>query len=245
MSLNERVLKSASREVLADRVYQLILGQLMDGGLPAGTSISIDGMARVLDVSATPVREAMARLEATGLVVRAALRGYRVAPLLSPDEIVQLMDARCAIEVENASLACGQASNELCDLLEIAIADMRNAPHGSSFEDFSAYWEADERFHLHIAEHANNRFLLAAYNALGGQLQRFRYFSGVGVTDADAAIAEHAAIREAFVRRDRKLAARQMKAHIVRAMSRTIKAPAAASEGAGQPFPASAPNSAT
>lgn len=224
MTLNERTLKSANREVLADRVYQLILGHLMDGGLRAGSSVSIDGMARDLEVSATPVREAMARLEATGLVSRTALRGYRVAPLLTPDELLQLMHARCVIEVENASLACEQATDELCRALAQAIDDMKTAPHGSSFEDYRAYWAGDERFHLLIAEHAGNRFLLAAYNALGGQLQRYRYFSGVGVTDADSAIAEHTAILEAFVKRDKKLAAKQMNIHLVRAMSRTIKA---------------------
>lgn len=224
-----RRLKSANREVLADRVYDMILAYLMDGNLPAGAPISIDGMARALDVSPTPVREALARLEATGLVSRVALRGYRVAPRLSADELAQLMDARRVIETANASLAAERATKKLSDGLERALADMRRAPLGPTFAQFRAYWEADERFHRLIAEHTGNRFLLAAYQALGGQVQRFRYFAGVGVTDAAAATAEHAAVLEAIAQRDPRLAAERMDTHIRNAKERALASLEAAS----------------
>jgi DNA-binding GntR family transcriptional regulator len=200
----------------------MILAYLMDGNLPAGAPISIDGMARALDVSPTPVREALARLEATGLVSRVALRGYRVAPRLTPEELAQLMDARRVIEPANAALATERATKKLTDALERAVADMRRAPLGPTFAQFRTYWEADERFHRLIAEHTGNRFLLAAYQALGGQVQRFRYFAGVGVTDAAAATSEHAAILEAISRRDPELAAARMETHIRNAKERAL-----------------------
>ena len=50
------------------------------GAVGANAPVSIDGLAQILDVSPTPVREALARLEMTGLVRRFARRGYRVAP---------------------------------------------------------------------------------------------------------------------------------------------------------------------
>ncbi len=46
-----------SRQVLADHVYEALLEWLMDGRLEPGAAVSIDGMARELDVSPTPVRE--------------------------------------------------------------------------------------------------------------------------------------------------------------------------------------------
>ncbi|MHC6594967.1 GntR family transcriptional regulator [Arthrobacter sp. C152] len=214
MATKNQASSGVSRQVLADHVYEALLVALMDGRLEAGTPVSIDGMARELDVSPTPVREALARLEATGMVRRMALRGYRVAPLFSPEELSDLMDARLVIEPANAFMACKHADAGLTAKLEEAIEDLKAAPRGPSFSEFRAYWEADERFHRLIAESADNQFLLSAYNALGGQVQRFRFFGGLGVTDADFAIAEHTEILRAFEAGDADLARQKMIAHI-------------------------------
>ncbi len=214
MAIKDPASRGVSRQVLADHVYEALLIALMDGRLEAGTPVSIDGMARELDVSPTPVREALARLEATGMVRRTALRGYRVAPLFSPEELADLMDARLVIEPANAFMACSHADGELTAQLAQAIDDLKAAPRGPSFSEFRAYWEADERFHRLIAEHADNQFLLSAYNALGGQVQRFRFFGGLGVTDADFAIAEHTEILRAFEAGDAEMARQKMIAHI-------------------------------
>ena len=186
------------RQVLTDHVYDRLLEMLMDGRYEANEAISIDGIARELDVSATPVREALARLEVTGLVIRVALRGYRVAPLLSADELAELIDARLIIEPVNASRACERATPALIEALDLSIADLRTAPRGPEFAEYRDYWQADMRFHELIAEGAGNRFLLMAYNCLGGSVQRFRLFTGLGVTDADFAIEDQTAILAAF-----------------------------------------------
>jgi len=215
--------RAVNRRVLADHVYQELLASLMDGTLEAGTGLSIDGMARELDVSPTPVREALARLESTGLVRRVALKGYRVAPLFSTKELAELMDARMVIEPVNAQWACSHATPDLCKRLEQSITDLKTSPRGPSFSEFRTYWEADERFHRLIAENAHNPFLLSAYNALGGQVQRFRFFGGLGVTDADFAIAEHSAILEAFRRGDAVGAREMMVQHLTGVRARSQK----------------------
>lgn len=211
---------AVSRQVLADHVYEELFVALMDGDMEAGSPVSIDGMAKELGVSPTPVREALARLESTGMVVRVALKGYRVAPLLTPEQLDQLMEARRVIEPANAKLACENSTTALCEQLQQSINDLKNAPRGPSFATFRPYWEADEQFHTLIAEQAQNPFLLAAYRALGGQVQRFRYFGGHGVTDAEDAIAEHSGILAAFIARDPTRAARQMESHIANVRQR-------------------------
>ena len=87
-------------------MYEELLASLVDGRHEPGDALSIDGVARELEVSPTPVREALARLESTGLVTRIAMRGYRVAPTLSTEELAELMDARLAIEPVTALRAC-------------------------------------------------------------------------------------------------------------------------------------------
>jgi DNA-binding GntR family transcriptional regulator len=203
------------RQVLTDHVYDKLLELLMDGRFEPNAALSIDGIARELDVSATPVREALVRLEVTGLVVRVALRGYRVAPLLSTTELAELMDARLIIEPVNATRACERATPALIEALDQSISELRAAPRGPEFADYRDYWQADTRFHELIAEGAGNRFLLMAYNCLGGSVQRFRLFTGLGVTDAEYAINEHTAILSAFRARSPEKARQAMIDHLL------------------------------
>ena len=211
------------RQVLADGVYEQIRALIMNDGIEPGARVNIDEIARELGVSGTPVREALARLEATGLVTRIAMRGYRVAPTLSTEELAELMDARLAIEPVTALRACRRATPALIEALDRSIADLRNAPTGPLSAQYREYWQADRRFHDLIAESADNRFLLMAYNCLGGQVQRFRLFTGLGVTDAEYAIKEHTTILAAFRSREPKKARRAMVKHLRGVRARSIK----------------------
>lgn len=212
----------ASRMVLADHVYDELMVALVDGRLEADEPLNIDALARSMEISQTPIREALARLEATGLVVRTALKGYRVAPLFSVDEVTELMEARELIEPENAFRACVRSSEALVVGLAQSISDLEHSPTDPATGTIKPYWQADERFHRLIAEGAGNRFLLSAYTALGGHVQRFRLFGGLGVSDADHAIAEHSSILAAFRAGDADAAREQMALHIVSVKSRAI-----------------------
>ena len=209
-----------SRASLADSVYDILLGQLMDGQIGPEAPLNIDALSRTLMVSQTPIREALARLEATGLITRAALRGYRVAPLFTDRELADLMDARAVIEPANAERAARTMTAEGFGELEQSIEDLRRSPRGPTFTEIRQYWSADERFHDVIARYADNAFLLAAYQSLGGHVQRFRLFGGLGVTDADAAIAEHGTILVALHSGDPAEAGAAMRTHILRVKSR-------------------------
>lgn len=214
--------RPVSRQVLADHVYEELLASLMDGRLEPGAAVSIDGTARELNVSPTPVREALARLEHTGMVRRVALKGYRVAPMFTQEDFAELMEARLAIEPVNARLACARQTPDHYAELAKAVADLKKAPRGPSFAEYRDYLEADERFHRLIAEQTGNQFMVAAYAALGGQVQRFRLFGGVGITDAEQAIAEHQAVLDALSTGDPEQAAAAMAEHVQKVRGRAI-----------------------
>lgn len=213
-----------SRQMLADHVYDAILDLLIDGELQAGATLGIDGLARQFEVSQTPVREALARLESTGLVRRTALKGYRVAPVATPEELVRLMQARLVLEPALAELAARHLTPELLAELELAVHDLAAAPLGPSFHEFRQYWEADERFHRIIARATGNEFLMSAYTALGGQIQRFRLFGGGGVTDSDHCVAEHTRVLAGLRSGDPAVARAAMAAHITEARDRALGA---------------------
>src|SRR3954452_141794 len=86
------------REVLADGVYEAIKSLIMDRRIEPGAKINMDALARDLDVSPTPVREALARLEADGLVTKRALVGYTTAPMLDATGLEELFELRQLLE---------------------------------------------------------------------------------------------------------------------------------------------------
>src|SRR6478735_4678774 len=90
---------TVERRALRDGVYDALLELLLDNGVAPGASLSIEGLARELGVSPTPVREALGQLEHTGLVTRAALKGYRAAAPLTQARMAELLNARSVVEV--------------------------------------------------------------------------------------------------------------------------------------------------
>ncbi|WP_307807049.1 GntR family transcriptional regulator [Naasia sp. SYSU D00057] len=222
MGTGSRIERPPARQMLADHVYQALMTSLVEGRLTAGESLNIDALSRELDISQTPIREALARLESTGLVVREALRGYRVAPLFSAEELAELMEARLAIEPQLARLAGEAPGADLVAALQDSNAALARYGQDAG-ESLASYWQADERFHRLIAEGAHNRFLLSAYSALGGHVQRFRLFGGLGVRDADAAVREHQLIIDAIGASDAEGAFRAMHHHVGLVKHRAIE----------------------
>jgi DNA-binding GntR family transcriptional regulator len=219
-----RLPSAPTRASLADAVHESLLTWLMDGHAAPGSALSIDGLARDLGVSPTPIREALARIESTGLVHRAALRGYRVAQMLSEAEVNDLMDARLLLECRNAALAVAHVDDGFLDQLTQTVRRMGAAPTGPGFAEYREYHAADNEFHHLLNRAGGNRFLLQAFEGLNGQIQRFRLrlVPGSGVTDAAEAVAEHGAVVAALRTRDAAAVEDAVRTHLERVRDRAL-----------------------
>lgn len=214
----------STRQALVDEVYDVLMAQLMDRSVEPGCRISIDGLCRALGVSATPVREALARIEASGIIVREPRRGFRAAPKLSPADVDELMVARLVIEPYNAWSACKRRAPGLVSELGDALEAMQAAPIGPTYREFRCFMDADVRFHEAIGHHCGNRFLADAVRGLGSQVKRFQLFAGQGVTDASVAIAEHKAVLDAIRRGSAEEARDSMRLHLEGVRARAVNA---------------------
>ncbi|MGW8483224.1 GntR family transcriptional regulator [Microbacterium sp. NPDC055903] len=218
------------RRGLRDHVYERILQLLLSGEAAPGERLSIDTIARQLDVSPTPVREAMVQLERTGLVTREALKGYRVAPPLGADQLRELFDARIMLESRAARLATPAGSAMLDELRaaeeehrrigERVITAMRSGI--TDVELTTAYFSADAAFHRVIFAHCGNRYITDMSESLGAQLHRMRQSVLHGVTDVREAIAEHEAIADAFAGDDPDAPEKLMQRHIEQVRARSL-----------------------
>lgn len=188
---------------LGDDVYDALLDMLTAGSLEPNAPLAIDRLAKSLSVSPTPVREALARLEHTGLVSRVANRGYRVAPPMSPRQMSELVDARLVLETGALERAMNYREKLLPDL-ESAFEAHANAAaeltFGDSLRDISrvrAYYTADWSFHQTILDTCGNRYISRAVNDMSFHLHRMRQTIGDQVTDAPQALEEHRRILDA------------------------------------------------
>ncbi|MEQ3553616.1 GntR family transcriptional regulator [Pseudonocardia nematodicida] len=219
------------RRGLRDHVHDRILELLLGGGVEPGTRLGIDTIARDLDVSPTPVREALVQLERTGLVTREALKGYRVAPRLGPDQLAELFDARLMLETTAAGMASPASSTLLADLRR---AQHRHAGAGEAVAGALAagrvdpaltaeYFAADTAFHDVVLQHSGNRYLRQMSETLGAQLHRMRQTALRGVPDVEEAVAEHDAIVAAFASGDLQTPVDAMHRHLQNVRERSLR----------------------
>ncbi|PJJ61997.1 GntR family transcriptional regulator [Compostimonas suwonensis] len=212
-----------ARRPLVDDVYEAVLSLLMDNVIEPGAKASIDGIARTLDVSPTPVREALVRLEAEGMVTKRALRGYVASPMLDEEGLVNLFEMRRLLEPVSARHAASKLTPEVLDELESSTTAMHAAVEasssaGESFKDYKDFANEDARFHMVIAEHCGNSLLFDAISRLRSHMHLYRLYFRFGI--AEETSGEHEAILAALRAGDAERAEQAMLEHIQQSYAR-------------------------
>jgi DNA-binding GntR family transcriptional regulator len=124
-----------------DTVYQTLRDRIIDGDLPPGLRMSQDGLATELNVSRTPLREALHRLEADGLVVAEANRGMEVAPI-SDGQVEQCYAIRLLVEPPTIAAVVASLTDDDFAEMDAALEEMER--NSNRIRD---YQESHLRFH--------------------------------------------------------------------------------------------------
>jgi DNA-binding GntR family transcriptional regulator len=193
---------------------------LFEQELKPGEKLNIEKLARHLRVSPTPVREALARLEADGLVTKAAMRGYSVEPLLDMRAFSDLYEVRLSLEPVAAGHAALRARESDLEVLEAALEAMRLASTGGRYREFAAFAAADAAFHDAIAVASGNPYLRDALYRMHSHQHLARLYVDRGIVDAGEAIPDHEALLEAVRLRDAESANLLMRLHLGRSQER-------------------------
>jgi DNA-binding GntR family transcriptional regulator len=159
----------AGHRTLAEKAFVALHDAIVVGELKPGERLPIEELAEVLDMSPMPVREALRRLDAAGLVENVPHRGARITEL-SIEDLYDVYQARLALEplaVEHAarrfSARDAQRGRELLDSLN-ALGDS-NTPN---------VWAAHTAFHFALYEAADSAWLLRLIQPLWESSQRYR-----------------------------------------------------------------------
>ena len=200
-------------------VYNAILERITSLEISPGTKITVDNLARELGVSQTPIREALSRLEAEGLVLKTYLVGYSAAPRLNRTQVEQVFEMRLLLEPAAAAMAVAHLSDQdqkALNALHKEMLTLRDNPSPA----YNEYARMDTQFHSVIATKSGNALLADALAKLHTQVHIFRL--GFPARLSAGAVAEHAEIVNALMRGDARASKKAMKVHIIASQQRML-----------------------
>lgn len=206
---------------LADNVYGAIFNKLMSLEISPGARITVDDLVRELEVSHTPIREALGRLEGEGLVVKTHLIGYRASQQITRRRFDEIYELRLLLETDGARRASQQLSDDQMRALKDIAEQMRNIDNRER-SSYSRFALLDADFHDKIMEIAGNELIRNTLTHLHIHFHIFRLMFHARVTEE--ALTEHEAILAALSSRDEIGADRAMRDHIERSHKRLLPA---------------------
>lgn len=198
---------TAARAPVSERIYLALRQEIMRCEIVPGTMLDTVAIARRYDVSKTPVRDAMQKLAADGLVVILPRSGYRVAAITF-QAVHEILDLRAAIGPHAARQAARYAT-------ALDIAELRRivGEYGEPL-DVGAMQQVARRFHVAIARCSRNKRVIALSESLFDELERLLRFAIDFSVKAEEHSDEHTALVDAIEAGDGERAAAIEAAHI-------------------------------
>jgi GntR family carbon starvation induced transcriptional regulator len=189
---------------LAQRAYQLIRGDILEGQLKPEEKLKIHALRERYGTGASPLREALSQLTADGLVTRAEKRGFRVARA-NLDDLDELVQARCWIESQalRESMAHGGAKWE--HAVVIAIYELTRAPRSIGDREFrgNPEWEVlHKRFHMALISGCGNRIVRDLADQFYDRAVRYRSLSIARAHTKRDVAAEHQELADVALSRN-------------------------------------------
>lgn len=192
----------------SEQTYQHLYDAIQSGALKPGTHLRENVLAEELGVSRTPVREALRRLEAQGLLIHESHRGMTV-PELDRQMVTELYLMREVLEGTAAALTAKHASPAEIDTLRDILEEDR-----TRLDDPTTLARTNRQFHEVLYHGAHNRYLLKSLHALREAKALLGRTTLTLPGRAAASLDEHARIVEAIERGDSDDAEAAAQAHM-------------------------------
>ena len=223
MSMSDDPAKPISlprRRILMDDVVDAVREAILSGRITAGERLIEDDLARMLDVSRGPIRQALFQLQQEGLVVHQTHRGATVATT-SREDIAEIYSLRTALERLAVEHACARATPEDLAPLEAILVLFQSTPRESITRKKVAGYDID--FHDALFRAAHHRRLYRAWEGLRSQVMVFLLLRDALPDDyLDSWHRDHANLLDVVRRRDAAAATGAIESHIGGAYGRLL-----------------------
>ncbi len=201
---------SAPHQTLHARVTDILRDKIIDGVLRPGTPISEKELCLELDVSRTPLREALKVLASENLIHLYKNRGAVVAPI-STETMGAKFALLAALEGFAAKLVCVHASDSELDILESLHEKLAGAFQRG---DDRQYFKMNQDFHFKIIQLARNPVLADMHASLSKHVRRGRFEGVLSHLPSRETLAQHEKVLKAIKARDAEGARLAMEEHV-------------------------------
>ena len=212
---NETGRQPTGSETLASTVYHKLLEDILKGNLKPGRKLRLQALKDQYEVGNSPLREALNRLSANGMVVREENKGFRVSPATA-EELMELVRTRCWLEEIALRESIRNGDNEWEEKVVLAYHRLSRAPRPENEESFNTNPEWEEihyQYHHALISACNSSLLLGYCAQLHEQALRYRNLTAVVAYRERHEHDEHESIRDAALNRDADEAVKLLIAH--------------------------------
>ncbi len=204
--------------VKREEIYRQLREEVLSCTIMPGQSLHENELAARFGVSKSPIRDALMRLEADGLVTVQSRKGYRVAPV-SVSDASDMYEFRARIEEAVMAIVAESATDE-----ELTSLDRFREP--GAWADKGGFIAYNRDFHRSVANLCRNKRLRAAALDLIDHFNRFTFVSlaVIGPEHYDRPLSDHIAIIDQLQAREARKAARLVGQHLERGRRRVVGA---------------------
>ena len=209
-------------QTVSESLYGQLREGILTGRFPPGSILRQEELARRFGASRVPLREAMTRLEAEGLVVLRPRRGYAV-PSLEPAEIHEIFELRAVVEEHLGGIAAKVRT--AVDLSAVSVALLRMEAANAQHPSRTGEWlDANSEFHARLLAAAHRRHASRFATMLRDQVEPYIRIEVHLTKDVQQAELEHRTMFEALQAGDARKLRRLCRQHCENTASRLIKA---------------------
>jgi DNA-binding GntR family transcriptional regulator len=207
----KQMMKITQSETLADQAYRIIKQSITNGDLKDEEQLPEEKLARNLGISRTPLRDALSRLAAEGLIIQQKGAPAIVAGF-TKESSLEYMELRSLLEVYNIEKIIAKVSSKMLQELRDNLAGQKAAIAEDNYKEFI---ELDREFHLFLTSFSNNTELQNMIHRMNTGVNRaFLILSKTVPNSAKNAYAEHEEIVEALEKQDVVVARNKMIVHM-------------------------------
>lgn len=189
------------------QAYEYLKHAIIVDEIPPGSPLVELELSESLQMSRTPIREAMRQLETEGLVTTYPARGSFVT-VLTPDDVQEIYELRLALELWALERSIARITDEELDALQAAFEE------GYRTGAWETLHNADRGLHDLITEKAWSRRLLMLLSLLNTQAERIRYQSARSLGRDDLSYREHLHIIQCIRERDLEKSGAALRTHL-------------------------------
>lgn len=198
---------------LSEQAYDRIKDAICRGEVMPGDVLSENQLARELDMSRTPVREALRALASEDFVeIRNGIGAY-VKPLSSKD-MEDLYEVRCLLEMQAIKTSLYRISDEEIDGFEKSFTELLNSCERGEYIGLGEFSDLDWELHNLLVHRCTNKYIKSIVTAYDSNLRRYQSMSVDALNDVRVSVQQHLEILRAMRTRDAEEVSRVLKKHL-------------------------------